>query len=274
MTLEEIKQVPAIDVHSHFGQANMTRGLEVYHRLMPQETQVLIRNNQMSNIKVSVESHLKALMPRGGGDPVKGNQICFEEIMQYDGILMWAVVDPLHPESYDQAARMLQNERVVGIKVHPEEHRYPITRFGDEIYTFAEKHNAIIITHSGEQNSMPEDYAIFANRYPKVKTIISHLGCGWDGDCTHQIRAIQKNVHDNLFTDTSSAKSINCGLIEFAVRELGAEKLLFGTDTPCYFSPSQRARVDCADIPAEDKLKILYQNVLREFPTIGAFYEK
>jgi predicted TIM-barrel fold metal-dependent hydrolase len=121
---------------------------------------------------------------------------------------------------------------------------------------------------------MPEDYCIFANMYPEVKTIVSHMGCGWDGSKEHQIRAIQKNVHDNLFTDTSSATSIVCELLEFAVREIGSEKILFGTDSGCYFSPAQRARVDCAHIGQEDKLNILYRNGVRIFPRLAPIYEK
>jgi predicted TIM-barrel fold metal-dependent hydrolase len=50
------------------------------------------------------------------------------------------------------------------------------------------------------------------------------------------------------------------GLIEWSVSEIGAERILFGTDTPLYFTAMQRARIDRADISDEDKRKILLEN--------------
>jgi len=184
-------------------------------------------------------------------------------------LYMWVVVNPWQRESYAQAEHMLKHPKCLGIKIHPEEHVYPILKFGDEIYEFAAKNNATIITHSGEGNSMPEDFCVFANRYPEVVTIISHLGCGYDGSFEHQIRAIQQNVRDNLFTDTSSAKSLFPNLLEIAVKEIGSTKILFGSDSSCYFSPCQRARVDCAFIHEDDKRNILYRNAIRLFPQIN-----
>ncbi len=99
-----------------------------------------------------------------------------------------------------------------------------------------------------------------------MKLIIAHLGCGWDGDLTHQVRAIQQSKHGNLFTDTSSAKSITPNLIEWALREIGADRILFGTDTPLYFAPMQRARIDHAEISEQEKRLILCENAMRMLP--------
>ena len=63
--------------------------------------------------------------------------------------------------------------------------------------------------------------------------------------------------------DTSSARSILPNLIEWAVEEIGADRILFGTDTPLYFAPSQRARIDHAGVRDEDKRLILRENAVR-----------
>ncbi|NQT93723.1 MAG: amidohydrolase family protein [Lentisphaerae bacterium] len=65
--------------------------------------------------------------------------------------------------------------------------------------------------------------------------------------------------------DTSSACNMQPGLIEWAVREVGADKILFGTDSPSYFTPMQRARIDYADISKADKRKILSGNADKLF---------
>ncbi len=48
---------------------------------------------------------------------------------------------------------------------------------------------------------------------------------------------------------TSSGRSLLPGFIEFAVHEICAERLLFGSDTPIYHVAMQRTRIETADIP-------------------------
>ena len=55
------------------------------------------------------------------------------------------------------------------------------------------------------------------------------------------------------------------GLIEWAVREVGDERVLFGSDTPLYHAAMQRARIDHADLDDVEKWKILRDNAVRLF---------
>lgn len=57
-----------------------------------------------------------------------------------------------------------------------------------------------------------------------------------------QVRAIQQGRNDNLFVDTSSARSMFSGLIEWAVGEIGHDRILFGSDTPLYWAGAQKGR--------------------------------
>ena len=268
-----IKDVKAIDFHGHFGDWNLKKSPPNSYAFVNSGEAFLRENMEYANIAIAIYSHLYGIFPRGDTDALTGNISGIEAAERIPGLFLWAVVNPLQPKTYAQAAELLKREKCFGIKVHPEEHRYPITQYGAEIYEFAAKNHAVIETHSGEQWSMPEDFCEFANRYPEVTTIISHLGCGWDGDYRHQIKAIQNNRHNNLLTDTSSAQSMNCNLIEIAVSEIGSEKILFGTDSGCYFSPCQRARIDHARISEQDRMNILCQNGLRLFPQLKKAYD-
>lgn len=62
--------------------------------------------------------------------------------------------------------------------------------------------------------------------------------------------------------------SVLANLLEYAVGRIGADHILFGTDSSCYFSPSQRIRAEAADISEEDKNKILRENALMLFPQL------
>jgi len=259
----EPEKIQAIDVHAHFGR--YLGGGKVANELMSADADVVVKRARLAKTRLTMVSPLKALMPRLGGNPVSANVDAVRVVAQSDELLQWVVVDPTQPKTYEQAEEMLKNPKCVGVKIHPEEHGYPITAHGKVIFEFAAEHHAIIQSHSGEESSLPADFVELANDFPEVVLILSHLGCGWDGDVTHQVRAIQASKGGNIFTDTSSAKSITSNLIEWAVSEVSAEHILYGTDSPLYFAPMQRARIDNADISDQDKRLILHDNAVLIF---------
>jgi predicted TIM-barrel fold metal-dependent hydrolase len=106
--------------------------------------------------------------------------------------------------------------------------------------------------------------------------MLAHLGngSGANGRVDLQVRAVQAAKHGNLWVDTSSARSILPGLIEWGVKELGAERLLFGSDTPLYDVAMQRTRIELADLPDTTKRLILRENAVKFFrldrlPAVG-----
>ena len=255
--------IQAIDVHGHYGQYHRDENLPLKNELMSGDATVVVRRARLANTQLTIVSPLRALLPRLRAEAFRGNEEAARDVGQHSELLQWVVVDPGDPRTLQQATEMLGSPQCVGIKIHPEEHGYPIAEHGRRIFEFAASHGALILTHSGEQNSLPEDFVPLANNHPEVSVILAHHGCGWDGDPTHQIRAIQASRHGNMFTDTSSSQSITPGLIEWGVREVGVDRFLYGTDTPLYFAPMQRARIDQADLSDQDKKQILRDNAVR-----------
>ncbi|MBU4212825.1 MAG: amidohydrolase family protein [Verrucomicrobia bacterium] len=261
MSLETIQ---AIDVHAHFGKY-CGAPFEIMNQWMSGSAEVVVQRACLAHTRLTMVSPLEALLPRLGGKPVLANTRAATVVAETEGLLQWVVVDPTQGQTRQQAEEMLNLPKCIGIKIHPEEHGYPIAEYGRALFEFASAHQGIIQSHSGEKNSLPADFVKLANDFPQVQLIISHLGCGWDGDLTHQVRAIQQSKHGNVYTDTSSAKSITSNLLEWAVKEIGAEHILYGTDSPLYFAPMQRARVWRAAISDRDKCLILRDNALRLF---------
>lgn len=223
-------------------------------------------------VGTTIVSPLAGLMPRGRGQPVlAANEAAFREVPATPGLLQYVIVNPLQPETYAQARRMLQAPWCVGIKVHPEEHAYRISDHGDALFAFFEEAGVPVKAHSGCPSSLPDDYLPFANRFPRARVTLAHLGngAGGGGRIDLQVRAIQAAKHGNLWTDTSSAQSILPGLIEWAVSEIGAERLLFGSDTPLYHVAMQRARIEAAEISDDAKRLILRENAVRFFALEG-----
>ena len=257
--------ISAIDVHAHYGRYVRGAPDALVNELMSADAVEVQRRAELAQIEYTIVSPLAALLPRGGGNAIAGNVHAAEIVLKQSGLLQYVVIDPREPRTFDQADEMLRQPRCVGIKIHPEEHCYPIRDHGQAIFEFAAARRAIILTHSSEQNSLAADFVPLANEHPEVTLILAHIGCGWDGQLTHQVRAVQQSRHGNVYADTSSAQSITPGLIEWAVREMGADRVLFGTDTPLYHAGMQRARIDQSDLPDAVKHLILRGNAVRLF---------
>jgi hypothetical protein len=87
--------------------------------------------------------------------------------------------------------------------------------------------------------------------------IIAHLGS------VEQVEVVKRAAHGNVYLDTSGNASTKNQVIEYAVSEIGSEKILFGTDT--YAVGFQRGRIEHAMISEIDKQNILRYNALRLF---------
>ena len=248
----------AIDVHGHFGRYD--RGpAGLIDQMMTGSIETVRERAQAVGVQYTVVSALRALMPYGG-DVLRGNDDAREAAERYADVLFWAVVDPRLPETYRQAEDLLTHPRCKGLKFHPVCHFYEIKQQGAALFEFANAHRALVLTHSGDPGSFPEDFIPFTNQYPEVRLILAHLGNDSQGSVTRQVYAVQQARHGNVYIDTSSARSVFSQLIEWAVGQIGVDRLLFGTDTPLYFTANQKARVEYAALDEAAKRAILWDN--------------
>lgn len=258
--------IPAIDSHAHYGR--YVNAEPLITAFSSGDADVVVRRARACGIRWTVASPLAGLLPRGRTvDVCAANEVAFREVPKVPGLLQYVIVNPLQPGTYDQARTMLRSPWCVGIKIHPEEHAYRIADHGDALFSFFEETGASVMTHSGCPNSLPADFVPFADRHPGARVMLAHLGngAGDKGRVDLQVRALQSARHGNLWVDTSSARSILPGLVEWAVKELGAERLLFGSDTPLYDVAMQRTRIETAEIPDAAKRLILRDNAIAFF---------
>ena len=257
-------RISAVDVHAHFG-VYCPKGFDQPRSYNSGDAETVAQRARRSNVRWTIVSPMTALYPIGRADVLGGNQETATAVERTCGLLQWAVLSPMVPDSFDQAADLVQRPRCVGVKIHPELHEYKIKEHGPKLFEFAARHRLIVAAHSGQSRSMPEDFVPYADDFPEVRLILAHLGCSCDEDLTHQVRAAQMSKHGNIYIDTSSAQNINPNLLEWAVAAVGADRLLFGSDSPVYFMPMQRARIDWAEIPDDDKRRILNDNAVSLF---------
>ncbi len=104
--------------------------------------------------------------------------------------------------------------------------------------------------------SDPADLAHLAARFPGVRLIMAHLtGCGCRG-----VADIAE--YPNVSVDTSGSQP-ESGIVEWAVAELGAERVLFGSDAPGRDIACQMGRILGARLTARQRELILGGNACR-----------
>lgn len=107
--------------------------------------------------------------------------------------------------------------------------------------------------------TLPEDMAEAARRYPEATFHFAHIGGGgdWEYEC--------KMLKDcpNIYVDTGGSNNEE-NMIDFAIRQLGEDRIFFGTDN-CYHHGI--GKILASDATEAQKKKIFfdnYNNVLRK----------
>jgi len=121
-----------------------------------------------------------------------------------------------------------------------------------------------VLAHCG-MGLAPVLYEGVAKSYPDVTLILAHLGFdqSWSNMFAYPEQAnYLARKYKNVYLDTSAATWISYTL-EHAVAEVGADKLIFGSDGP-WFSPSiMLACLRELELPERDMRKILYENIAK-----------
>lgn len=167
-------------------------------------------------------------------------------------------------ESLAELERCVADGPMIGIKLWVGAHCNqpeldPIVRRAAEL-------NALILQHTwikqrGKGNlpheSTPMELAELAARHPGVPLVCGHTG---GGDWALGIRAIR--AQRDVYADLGGGDPVY-GEVEMAVRELGASRVLYGSDAAGRSFASQIGRVLGAEISLADKKLILRENLRR-----------
>ena len=164
-------------------------------------------------------------------------------------------------ESLRELERCVADGPMVGIKLwvalrsnHP--NLDPIARRAGQL-------NAVVLQHAywragpnlpGE--SFPADVAELAMRHPEVSFIAAHTGNDWE----RGIRAIRRAP--NVVAETSGFDP-TAGMVEMGVRELGPERVVYGSDAAGRSFASQLAKVRSAHLGDPVERLILGANLKR-----------
>ena len=104
--------------------------------------------------------------------------------------------------------------------------------------------------------STPMELAELARRHPDAVLFCGHAGGDWE----QGIRAVRPCP--NVYLDTAGGDPA-AGIVEMAVRELGADRVVYGSDVAGRGFASQLAKVEAADLTPRQREQILGGNLRR-----------
>ena len=236
-------RVPVIDCHTHAGTAT---ALTAPWTTIADPAEILRRNREAGIDKACI-------FPISHDTFAEANREIAEIVRRYPGrFIGYAKHDPVNEKGRIRA--MLPQEcrelGLRGLKLH-------VTPTAEVLDTVAEL-RIPVIWH-------PARVALFdpvARDYPTVDLILAHLGSDLSGDWREHVAAIDMaGRHPNVYLDTGA--TVLTRYLEQAVKELGAGKIIFGSDEPEVDCRLEIFKVRVLKLPKEQEQMILGGNLAR-----------
>jgi uncharacterized protein len=177
-------------------------------------------------------------------------------------ILGFVYLNPQHGEEcLREMDRCVRDGPMVGVKLLVEMHCHrpeldPLVRHAVELKAPILQHTFWNIAGNRPEESTPGDMAALAARHPDASFICAHTGGEWE----RSVRVLR--TAKNVLAEISGGDPMT-GFVEMAVRELGPERVIFGTDPGGRSFGSQLAKVYSADVPESTKRLVLGGNLRR-----------
>ena len=254
--LKAVNHMARIDIHTHL----VTRGSK------PSTEELLTAERLARSYDIARLVLLGNITSVGGPNPTP------EDVMTVnthtlramslfpDLFIGFCYLNPAHPPSFisDELERCIIKGGMRGIKlwiaVKATDDRL------DHIMDWAARHDVPVLHHAWYkqtvyyyQESTQAVIAVLAKRWPNVTIVMAHL-------CGGGIRGVL-DVADtpNVLIDTSGSQP-EAGIVEYAVRRLGAHRVIYGSDWPLRDFGTQIGRILGADITHADRQRIFYGN--------------
>ncbi len=171
-------------------------------------------------------------------------------------------LNPRHTRaSLEELDRCVRDGPMVGVKLWVAMHCNapeldPIVARATELKALVFQHTWLKITGNLPGESTPYDLAELAARHPRATLVCGHTGGDWEIG----LQAIRP--YPNVCADLAGGDP-TAGFTEAAVRELGPERVLYGSDAGGRSFASQLAKVHGAELPEHARRLILAGNLQR-----------
>lgn len=238
-----------IDAHVHIGETeknDYSYTLDTYFKYMNEnKINKTIVIPSMSKYESASESNNKLI-------------IDFNKFSKKDFFYLFLLIHPEDQKTLEQ----IKEEKIYGVKYHPSITRYTIDNISLRPFLkYCEEKKLPVLVHCGRNEVSHIKYLInVAKNYPKINFIGAHLGGNATDLIQEALELLSKEKIYNIYLDTSAGKMPK--LIEKAVKVLGEDKIIFGSDEPYADLRIEKACVNLTNLSLSIKEKIFYKNIL------------
>jgi len=198
------------------------------------------------------------------GDP-EANMHLYENYLKFfpDRLIGYCVPNPYHNPG-DEVIKCIDSGHFKGIKLHPWHQKCPlISQFYEPVFRIANEKKLPVLVHSGGTLiqpdlcfALPDMFLNIADKYKDISLIIGHMGL-------ERWRQVIEIIHDykNIFLDITMSKP-NPDRLEFAVKKIGANRVLFGTDLPLLDPAVSLGLIYGSSLTSEEREKVMGNNIM------------
>jgi len=243
---ETLTGLDIIDMHGHLGR---------YQFAIPDLSPAgLVAAMDRIGVRTIVCSHMSCMQ----GDFRRGNRQVLEAMRAYPGRLKGYVT--LWPSDQQQVAAEMHRclkDGFVGLKLHSI-NGFPYTdaAYGPAL-AMADERRMPVLLHTWGGGEVISQVRTLAAEYPEIALLLAHAGADKPGVYVSLAREFE-----SVYLDPCMSAAPR-GLIARLVAEAGAEKVVWGSDAVFLNMAQQIGRVLGADIPDQDKSKLLSENAKR-----------
>jgi len=239
-----------IDIHAHLGK---------YHQfpLAHCDAGDVVQQADELGIRILCVSHMYGLLY----DVREGNTLSREAARQFPGrILAGGVLDPRESEEeIENEFNRCEPHVAMWNELHPALHRSPINGPGyTTILSLINTKPKPVLVHTDEDDpySRPDLLEEVVPRFPALPFLIGHSG--------NVIGGFEKAVdlalkYENVYLDSTFSRNF-LGVMEWLIKKVGAEKILFGSDMPFLNASAQVGKLLSVRITESQRERIFREN--------------
>ena len=164
-----------------------------------------------------------------------------------DRLIGFARLDPNFGKKAVEELKRDVEIGLVGLKLHPSSQKFSLRSENlKDIIKKAARLNIPIIFDSGKKESPPEQFGELADLFPDAKIIMAHMLGDFLRVALH---------HQNIYLQTTGMPRKE--IIQAAVEDLGAERIIMGSDSPYISMESELTKIKSLNISEMEKKLIM-----------------
>ena len=256
---------PTLDAHCHILADGVQTGGREYVMLRGDAEGMMQLNRRTGIDRTAVMSWTGPLCL----DTARGNEIVADAVRRHpDHFIGLATVNPGHDSAEDIEAVIksyLVDRNFPGLKTYSGAHGL---RYDDELFDrwfgFGDAHRRYaVIDDVGRMDD--REMERLATKFPHLEIHLDHCGRSW---AYARWAVAQMKRYDNVVAQINYTNVTN-GVIEHLVEQVGADRILFGTDAPMRDPRPQAAWLAFTRLSEQEKRKIYGGNFARTLERAG-----